>query len=105
MPYSVHITDRAVADVDAAVARIAQQAPQAAANWHARLVAKVQMLQDNPESYPLAEEALEMGIELREMLFGKRSGIWRILFAITGDKVNVLRVPHAARDRLTADDL
>jgi toxin ParE1/3/4 len=105
MPYVVQITDRALADVDEAIAWIAQSAPQAAANWHSRLLAKVQKLENTPESCPLAEEAAELGIELREMLFGKRSGVWRILFTVGRDTVNVLHVRHGARDRLTAEEL
>jgi toxin ParE1/3/4 len=105
MPYLVHITDRAVADVTDAVNRISQQAPQAAANWHARLLARIQKLEESPHSNPLADEAAEVGIELREMLFGKRSGIWRILFTVQGDSVNVLHIRHAARERLTGEDL
>jgi plasmid stabilization system protein ParE len=105
MSYTVHITDRAISDVDTAVARIAQQAPRNAANWHVRLLTSLQSLEYNPRTYPLAEEAQDLKIELREMLFGKRSGVWRILFTIEGDKVNVLHVRHAARDRLTAEDV
>jgi len=55
--------------------------------------------------WPLAEEAEDLGIELRQALYGKRRQVYRILYTFDGTTVHVHRVRHAAQDRLTADDI
>ena len=55
--------------------------------------------------WPLADEAADLGIELRQTLFGKRRHVYRILYTFDGDTVHIHRVRHAAQDRLSADDL
>ncbi len=105
MPHVVRITPRAQAELKETLAWLHQRSPQAAANWHARLLVKVQTLEQAPERCPLADEAAELGIELRELLFGKRSGVFRIVFTIDRDVVTVLRIRRASRDRLQPGDV
>jgi plasmid stabilization system protein ParE len=69
------------------------------------LLAAIRSLTTNPERCPLASEVSELGLELRELLYGKRPGVYRILFTIDGQTVNIVRVRHAARDRLKPEDL
>jgi hypothetical protein len=54
---------------------------------------------------PLADEAADLGLELRQLLFGRRRGVYRILFTIDGQTVTIHRVRHAAQDRLSPDDV
>src|SRR5262249_51284591 len=54
---------------------IHERAPMTAARWYSRLMQAINSLELNPESYPLAPEADAFAVELRQMLFGKRSGI------------------------------
>jgi hypothetical protein len=53
----------------------------------------------------LADEAADLGLDLRELLYGRRRDVYRVLFTIDGQTVNVLRVRHAAQDRLTPRDI
>jgi plasmid stabilization system protein ParE len=94
-----------MADIRAAVAWLNQSSPSAAAQLHAGLLAAVRSLARNAERYPLADEAADLGMDLRELLYGRRRNVYRILFTIEGQTVNVLRVRHAAQDRLVADDI
>lgn len=105
MAHFVHMTPRAEADLEETLAWLCERSIQAAANWHARILAKVQQLEENPEQWPLADESSDLGIPLREVLFGKRTGVFRILFTIDGDTVNILRVRRATRDRLKPGDI
>ena len=105
MPHVVRITPRALAELEETFAWLHERSPQAAANWHARLMEKVQTLEDHPECWPLADEAADVGIPLRELLFGKRTGVYRIVFTIDGETVNVMRIRRASRDRLRPDDV
>ena len=65
----------------------------------------VKKLETNPSLYPIADEAADLGVDLRELLYGRRPTVYPILFTITGQTVNVLRVRHAAQDRLTPGDV
>ena len=73
--------------------------------WNRRIVAAIAALTNNADRYPEADEAADLGLDLRCKLHGRRPNVYRILFTIDGDTVNVLRVRHAAQDTLADDDL
>jgi hypothetical protein len=58
-----------------------------------------------PTRCPLAPESKDLGREIRQLLYGKRHAVYRVLFEIRGDTVFVLRVWRGARDRLQASDV
>jgi plasmid stabilization system protein ParE len=66
---------------------------------------KINTLETHPERASVAAESDELGLEIRELLVGKRLGVYRILFRIEDRTVHILRVRHGARDRLAPDDL
>lgn len=72
--------------------------------WNDGIVAAIAGLANHPERCPEADEAAELGFDLRGQFHGRRPHVFRILFTIDGNTVNVLHVRHAAQDRLTADD-
>jgi len=79
--------------------------PASAAHWHARISAAIGRLATNADQWPEADEAVAHGIDLRVMLNGKRPHVYRVLFTLDDQTVNVLRVRHAAQDQLTSDDI
>lgn len=105
MTHVIRITPKANADIDAAVAWRSRRSIPAAVRWHGGLLTTVRTLRTNPERCPAADEAADVGIDLRMLRYGRRRDIYRILFVIEGQTVQVLRIRHAAQDRLTADDL
>jgi plasmid stabilization system protein ParE len=106
VPYAIRSTPRADADIDHYVAWLHLHVSLAsAARWHAGISAKIRTLSNNPERCPLSDEASDLGIELREMYYGRRRHVYRILFTIDGQTVNVHRVRHAAQDRLFPGDI
>src|SRR5437588_627931 len=105
MPFQVVFRPRGRADIAAVVAWLARSGPAAAARWRAGLLRVVQKLETNPALYPAADEATDLGVDLRELLYGRRPAVYRILFTITGQTVNVLRVRHASQDRLKPGDV
>jgi plasmid stabilization system protein ParE len=105
MPYTVRFTRRALADVDAATAYRARRSADIATRWRAGLLARLAALEQSPNLCPLADEADDLGLELRELLFGRRRNIHRILFTVEGQSVIIHRVRLAAQDRLTPDDI
>jgi plasmid stabilization system protein ParE len=106
MKYRVSLTGRAARDIDEALARLCGQgAVSAASRWYVRLMAAFATLEREPQRCPIAPESEEIGIELRELHFGRRRGVYRILFTIEERAVNVVHIRHSARDTLRPDDL
>jgi plasmid stabilization system protein ParE len=109
MAYRVELTPRAAADADQAAEYIRQFAPAAAVRWFDGLVQAIFSLEEMPRRCPLAPEAEMLGAELRQLLCGKRSGMFRIIFRIYEEEqpsplVRVVAIRHGARDRLQAED-
>jgi plasmid stabilization system protein ParE len=99
--YRVVFTPRARADALEAFRWIAEHSPTAAARWYAGLEKAITKLGELPERHPVAEEESErFGITLRQMLYGRRRGVYRILFSIEGEKVYLHYVRHTARDSI-----
>lgn len=105
MAFQVRYSRAAYADIEAALAWRAKQSLRAAEKWHCGFLTKIDTLGEAPERCPLADEAADLGIELRELLYGKRRNVFRILFVIEGATVQVVRIRHGAQDRLRSTDL
>jgi plasmid stabilization system protein ParE len=104
--YQVQITAKALRDVVGVLHWFHDQhALVAAARWYSQLMTRIDTLERQPRRCRLAAEANELGFELRELLFGKRRGVYRILFVVDERTVNVLHIRHAARGALSAFDL
>lgn len=76
-----------------------------ASRWHTRIALAIERLTTEADRWPEALEAAALGINLREMLHGRRPHVYRVLFTISGNTVTVQRVRHAAQDQLTSDDI
>jgi hypothetical protein len=69
-----------------------------AARWYAGLWKAIAKLAKMPERHPVAEEESEQfGLTLRQMLYGRRRGVYRILFSIEGDVVYLHYIRHSAQ--------
>lgn len=97
MKYQVVVTAMALAEVQEAYDWLAQRAPQAAERWRESLLQAAESLESFPKRCGLAPESTHFQREIRQLLHGKRRGIYRILFEIRDDTVVVLRVRHGAR--------
>jgi plasmid stabilization system protein ParE len=97
MVYRIKIQPTAAAEIEEAYSWIAGHEPLHALRWLERLHQKVETLTQRPERCPLAGETTAFSVEVRELLFGRRRGVYRILFSISGDTVSILHVRHGAR--------
>jgi plasmid stabilization system protein ParE len=96
--YRVVVTARAMADAIEAFRWIAERSPDAAARWYEAFEQAIATLADMPERCPVAEdESKQLGITLRQLLYGRRGGVYRILFSIEGETVTLHYVRHSAR--------
>lgn len=98
MTYRVVFTARARADVLEQFRYLADRSPDAAARWYVGIEKAVAKLSTLPERHPIAQdETNQLGLTLRQMLYGRRPGVFRILFSVEGDTVTLHYVRHSAR--------
>jgi plasmid stabilization system protein ParE len=98
MSYRVVVTARARADALEAFIWLAERSPEAAERWYLALQGAIERLSTMPERHPVAEEESGLlGVALRQMLYGKRRGVYRLLFSIQDDVVTLHFIRHASR--------
>ena len=107
MAYRVSLSVPAETDAYAAFERIREAAPMHAEQWLVRLFMAIDTLSQNPARCPVIAEAEELGFSARHLLYGKRRGLYRIIFDIREEErhVRVLRIWHSSRDAITAADV
>jgi len=98
--YRVLVEPPAIADLDHAFEWITGRSPEAARRWVVHVLEAIDTLETNPERCGLAPESPVFPVEIRQLLFGRRAGRYRILFMIAGRTVHVLHVRHGARRTL-----
>jgi hypothetical protein len=77
---------------------LADQSPDAGARWYVGLEKAVAKLRAFPERHPIAEdESEQLGFPLRQMLYGRRRGVYRIFFSGEADTVTLHYVRHSAQ--------
>ncbi len=111
MAYRVDISPSALADADAAYFWIKEHSPDAAGDWYEGLLETIFSLENFPTRCRLASESADLGKEVRQLFYGKRGRVYRILFAITRDEqagedvVRIFRIWHGARARIEASEI
>ena len=102
MTYRVIIQPRAVREIWAAAQWIEDQSKSSAKapRWVHGIRASIDTLKGNPKCCPVDPDSKAFGAEVRVLLYGKRHGKHRVLFAMRGDTVHVLTVRHSARQSL-----
>ncbi len=105
MNYRVVIETRAIRDIDEATGWIAAQASEAAERWFNAIEAEINTLSRFPERCPRAREDGLFKYELRQLVFGRRHGRYRVIFTIYEDTVHVLHVRHGARSSMTKAEI
>lgn len=97
MEYRFEIDDRAIADANFYFDRIAEHSPGRAERWYRGLFARIDTLKKFPLRCPRAPESEKFGEEVRELLYGKRSATYRVLFVIRGDVIKILAIWRGTR--------
>lgn len=105
MTYRVYLQRTALHDLGEAYRWMAVRAPSSAANWLDRFEQALQTLEHHPERRPTAKENGRVEVEVREFLFGRSPHVFRVIFAIDGDVVRILRIRRAQRRFLTHTEL
>jgi plasmid stabilization system protein ParE len=101
MTFRVVITDRALDDLRAIRDFIARDSVDRAAEFLEKLLRGLDALEQFPQGFPLAIENELVPYELRQWPFGQ----YRVLYRVTGQRVEILHVRHGARLPATGEEL
>ena len=106
MAWTVYFTRTSRRDIDEKEAFLSRLGSATVARWRSKLVHAVARLEYDPLCYPLIEEAVDLGVEFRETLFGKRRHVYRLIYSVDEARqiVHIHHVRHAAQDRLKPDE-
>ena len=98
MTYRIVFTARARADAIEAFRYMADRSPDAAERWYTGLEKAIAKLSTLPERHPVAQDESELlGLTIRQMIYGKKPGTYRLLFSIEQDEVVIHYIRHSAR--------
>ena len=94
----VIVAPRARIDIHEATRWLAERSRVASQRWHDGLQKVFAELRDHPDRHAIAEEESErFGLVMRQRLYGRGRGTYRILYSIEGTTVYVHHVRHSAR--------
>lgn len=105
MTYRVVVTGNAKENLREYYLHAAEKAPLQAALWLNRFEEALASLAANPERCAVAPEDAFVDPQIRQLLFGKRPSVFRALFTIVGDEVQILHVRRAAMNAARPDEL
>jgi plasmid stabilization system protein ParE len=107
MPYLVELTARAERDLNYLYERINAAESLAARRWFNGLEKAVYTLERFPRRCPLAPEAKPAKRQLRNLLYGKKPHIYRVIYEVEEEhkSVLVLTIRHGAMDQANPAEL
>ena len=77
----------------------------AAIRWIRGLRRSIHSLEIRPYRCPVVPDLEVAGCAVRELLHGRRSGVYRVFFVIRDRTVNILAVRHGARNEPEFDSI
>jgi plasmid stabilization system protein ParE len=93
MAYKVALSETAEADLDEILAwLIERHAGLGGLRWFEELESAVYSLREFPQRCPLVKRDWRVKFEARELFYGKKPHVFRILFRIIDEQVIVLRI-------------
>jgi plasmid stabilization system protein ParE len=107
MAYQVCLAESAAADAERIYAWVTERAPLRGRRWFEKLIEALRSLDLHPSRCPLAREARESKRDIRCLLFGKRRGVYRILYEVDEKRkiVWILHIRHSALRDLEPNEL
>jgi plasmid stabilization system protein ParE len=76
---------------------LSEHAGETGIRWFQAMEDAIASLSTLPERCPLAPENVRFPFEVRQLLYGRKPHVYRILFTIDGDAVKILHIRHARR--------
>lgn len=103
MTYQIRLTERALRDLALIYQEIEASTSIHAFRWFNELARVILSL----DQHPGRGTVIQARASIRQLLYGKRPHIYRIIYAIdeVGRTVDILHIRHGARDSLAPQDL
>jgi len=98
--YQIIIQPEARRGIEQAYEWIKEESPASAVKWFNGILKAISSLEILPTRCALAPEDKDIGREVRQLLYGKRGNMYRIIFVIRDNEVHVLYVRHSKRQSL-----
>lgn len=105
MKFDVVVHRHARQDIAEAHGWLSKRAPAAADKWLDRLQLSIKTLEVRPDRCSIVAERRRLSVDARELLFGRKPFVFRIIFVVDGERVRVLRVRRGQRRPLTLEEL
>ena len=105
MKFGLRFVPNAEKELEDAYEWIHERSPQAADRWREEIIAAISSLRDSWRVNPPAPENGRFPFEIRQLLFGKRRGQFRIIYSVIDNDVVVVAVRHSARRPLDNGDI
>ena len=111
MAYRIDISSPALVDAEKIFLGIRENSPEKAKDWYEGLLETIYSLENFPKRCVVAIESKEFEIEIRQLLYGKKKQIFRILFTVTKDFENdedvvlIYRIQHTSRRYLGISEI
>ena len=102
--FRIEITEMAKRETQEVYDWMWQRSSASANRWLSGLEKTIETLTNNPGRCPLARESDAFAIPVRQLLYGKRSRAYRVLFQVKGDTVYVLHVRHGAMANVSPEE-
>jgi plasmid stabilization system protein ParE len=77
---------------------LSEQAGDTGLQWFLAMEKAIASLANFPERCPLAPESGRFPYAVRQLLYGRKPHVYRIVFSIEGASVRILRIFHGRRD-------
>ena len=100
MKFQVLITPSAKADIFEINTWLLENYPDTAEKWLYGISQAATSLSKFPERCPVSPESEAFDVIVRQLLYGKKPHIYRILFSIKDEKVFILRVRSTRQQSL-----
>lgn len=100
MRYQVIITPSAKADIFEINARLLENYPETAEKWLYGISQAVTSLAESPARCPISPESEAFDVVVRQLIYGKKPHIYRILFSIQEERVYILRIRSTRQQSL-----
>lgn len=98
MAFRVEISAEAESDANSILDwLLSEHAGETGILWFLALDHAITSIATFPERCPLAPETGRFPFEMRQLLYGRKSHAYRILFTIEGDTVEILHIRHGRR--------
>ena len=98
MTFRVEISAQAERDAESILEwLLAEHAGRAGMDWFLALDDAFASLAEFPERCPVAPESARFPFEVRQLLYGRKPHLYRIMFTIEADTVHVLHIRHGRR--------